>query len=154
MNVKEIRELSGMSRAEFSRTYRIPVRTLENWESGSRKCPDYLLNLLSHSVMEDVNINLSCYDRDSLKELGYLYGELVKVIGGHNPYPCADAFPTKYFTMLYAKAAHMRIPPALEERIALFMDRIDPDDWAKSMEIPVPMSKRQYFILSQIGWVK
>ena len=89
-----------------------------------------------------------------MKELGYLYGELVKIIGGHNPYPCADAFPTKYFTMLYNTTIRMGIPAALEERIALFMDHMDPDDWAKSMDIPVPMTKRQFFMLSQIGWVK
>ena len=31
--IREIREKTGMSRAEFSRAYGIPVRTLEDWEA-------------------------------------------------------------------------------------------------------------------------
>lgn len=34
MNVSEMRELLNESRAAFSRRYNIPIRTLENWESG------------------------------------------------------------------------------------------------------------------------
>lgn len=148
MNIKEIRETSGMSRAEFSRVYGIPLRTLENWEAGNRKCPEYLLNLIKRSVAEDSNTNISCYDKDMLKELGFLYNELVKISGGHNPYPYADVFPIKYFTMLHSSAVRIGIPNSLSERIAIFMAHVDPEDWAKSMEIPVPMSKRQYFLLA------
>lgn len=151
MNIKEIRETSGMSRAEFSRVYGIPIRTLENWEAGTRKCPDYLLNFLKRSAAEDSNTNISCYDKDILKELGYLYDELVKISGGHNPYPYADVFPTKYFTMLHNSAVRIGIPDSLSERIAIFMEHVDPEDWAMSMEIPVPMSKRQYFILASFN---
>ncbi len=53
MTIKEIREKSGMSRAEFSRKYDIPIRTLENWESGERKCLPYLEKLLERVVRED-----------------------------------------------------------------------------------------------------
>lgn len=53
MTVKEMRDLLNVSRAEFSRRYEIPVRTLENWESGSRECPSYVLKLLERAVKED-----------------------------------------------------------------------------------------------------
>lgn len=53
MTIKEIRARSGMSRAEFSRKYSIPIRTLENWEGGARKCPPYLEKLLERAVRED-----------------------------------------------------------------------------------------------------
>ena len=42
----EIREMLSESRAEFSRQYNIPVRTLENWESGKSSCPEYVRSLL------------------------------------------------------------------------------------------------------------
>ena len=51
--IREIREKTGMSRAEFSRAYGIPVRTLEDWEAEKRKCPDYVTKLLSRVVSED-----------------------------------------------------------------------------------------------------
>lgn len=53
MTIKEIRARSGMSRAEFSRRYNIPIRSLENWESGERKPAPYLEILLERVVRED-----------------------------------------------------------------------------------------------------
>lgn len=53
MTIKEIREFSGLSRAEFSRKYNIPVRSLEDWEAGRRKCPEYLPQLLERVVKMD-----------------------------------------------------------------------------------------------------
>ena len=54
MNVSEMRELLNESRAAFSRRYNIPIRTLENWESGKSKCPEYVRELLERAVKEDV----------------------------------------------------------------------------------------------------
>lgn len=51
--VKEIREYAGISRAEFSRKYNIPLRSIENWEAGKRNCPVYLVELLERVVLED-----------------------------------------------------------------------------------------------------
>lgn len=51
--INDIRKYAGVSRPEFSRKYGIPVRTLENWEAETRKCPGYLINLLSRAVLED-----------------------------------------------------------------------------------------------------
>lgn len=52
--IKEIREYSGLSQAKFSEKYGIPKRSLENWESGSRKCPDYVISLLDRVVKSDM----------------------------------------------------------------------------------------------------
>ena len=53
MTIVEMREQLNVSRAEFSRRYNIPIRTLENWESGKSKCPDYVRQLLERAVLED-----------------------------------------------------------------------------------------------------
>lgn len=53
MTIKEIRDLLGVSRAEFSRRYHIPTRTLESWESGERIPPQYVLELLERVVKDD-----------------------------------------------------------------------------------------------------
>lgn len=53
MTSKEIREISGLSRVDFSKKYNIPLRTLENWDSGIRIPPDYVLNLLERVVRID-----------------------------------------------------------------------------------------------------
>ena len=53
MTTTEIRTILGVSRAEFSRRYGIPVRTLEDWDAGRRTPPEWLLNLLERVAKED-----------------------------------------------------------------------------------------------------
>ena len=51
--LKKIRKDAGMNRREFSDYMGIPLRTLEEWESGRRKMPDYVLRLITyHTKME------------------------------------------------------------------------------------------------------
>lgn len=57
MTTKEMRELLKISRAEFSRRYNIPVRTLEDWESEKRTPPEYVMSLLERAVLEDASGN-------------------------------------------------------------------------------------------------
>lgn len=53
--VKNLRELSNFKgRAAFAREYRIPIRTLENWESGVNEPPAYVFDLLARAVVEDL----------------------------------------------------------------------------------------------------
>lgn len=53
MTIKELRERTGMKRAEFSRRYGIPVRTLEDWDAGRRKPPEWLPNILEKAIKYD-----------------------------------------------------------------------------------------------------
>lgn len=51
--IKMMRDDLGISRAEFSRRYNIPKRTLEAWEAGDREAPDYVIDLLGRAVYSD-----------------------------------------------------------------------------------------------------
>lgn len=42
MSIKDMRQALGLSRPAFSARFLVPVRTLENWESGANKCPEYV----------------------------------------------------------------------------------------------------------------
>lgn len=53
MEVKELRMLSGLSQQAFSEKYGIPKRSIENWESGKRTPPEYVISLLARVVKED-----------------------------------------------------------------------------------------------------
>lgn len=46
MNIKEAREHAGLSRAEMSRLFEIPLRTLEEWDAGRRTPPSYVEKLI------------------------------------------------------------------------------------------------------------
>lgn len=53
MTVKELRTFAGLTQQQFSDFYEIPKRSIENWESGQRTPPPYLLKLLERVVRED-----------------------------------------------------------------------------------------------------
>lgn len=53
MTIREIRDLTGLSQAAFAAALNIPKRTIENWESGARKCPEYVTALIEYRVRHD-----------------------------------------------------------------------------------------------------
>lgn len=48
--LKRLRKLIGLNRKQFSERMEIPLRTLEEWEAGRRKMPEYLLRTLSYYI--------------------------------------------------------------------------------------------------------
>ena len=54
MELKEIRKAMGLSLKKFSERYKIPLRTLENWEGGKNTPPDYVLELLEYKIKDDL----------------------------------------------------------------------------------------------------
>ena len=54
LNIREMRTQLGDSQSEFARRYHIPFRSVQNWETGVRKPPEYIMELLEHRVQEDV----------------------------------------------------------------------------------------------------
>lgn len=50
MSIEEMRKKLGYSRAEMSKEYRIPIRTLENWDAGKRNPPEYVTSLIAYTV--------------------------------------------------------------------------------------------------------
>lgn len=46
MTIKEARLVAGLSRAEMSRRFEIPLRTIEEWEAERRTPPKYVEKLI------------------------------------------------------------------------------------------------------------
>lgn len=44
--VREARVYAGLTQAKMSELLGIPKRTIENWETGSRKCPEWVERLV------------------------------------------------------------------------------------------------------------
>lgn len=58
MTIKEIRNLTGLSQADFGELYNIPLPTIKKWElspnnQNHRKCPLYVNQLLERVVKID-----------------------------------------------------------------------------------------------------
>lgn len=53
MTIKDLRTMSGMTQQEFANYFEIPKRTIENWEGGQRKCPEYLEKLIEYKLIKE-----------------------------------------------------------------------------------------------------
>ena len=54
MNIREMRMKLGDTQSEFAARYGIPFRTVQNWETGLRKPPEYIMTLLGERIREDL----------------------------------------------------------------------------------------------------
>ena len=52
MNIRDMRKQLGDTQSEFAERYNIPFRTVQNWETGMRKPPKYILELLKARIKE------------------------------------------------------------------------------------------------------
>lgn len=46
----DLRKTTGMNRREFADYFEIPYRTVQEWELGNRKMPEYLLRLMVYKI--------------------------------------------------------------------------------------------------------
>lgn len=48
-----IRAFTGMNRAKFAEWLGVPYRTMQDWELGVSKVPDYVLRLIAYKVANE-----------------------------------------------------------------------------------------------------
>lgn len=53
MTFKELRKASGMTQKQFSEYFGIPLRSIENWETGARNCNQYLIDLMQYKLQKE-----------------------------------------------------------------------------------------------------
>lgn len=53
--VREARVYAGLTQAKMSELLGIPKRTIENWETGSRKCPEWAERLVVEKLESIAN---------------------------------------------------------------------------------------------------
>lgn len=46
----ELRKSTGMNRREFCEYFKIPYRTVQDWEAGKREMPSYLFRLMKYKI--------------------------------------------------------------------------------------------------------
>ena len=54
---KEVRALSGLTQARFSEIFKIPRRTIQDWEAGTNKIAPYLLDMIKYVLVHECIIN-------------------------------------------------------------------------------------------------
>jgi DNA-binding transcriptional regulator YiaG len=49
--IRSLRAESGLNRKQFAEHFGIPLRTVEEWEAGRRKPPEYIPRLIKYQIM-------------------------------------------------------------------------------------------------------
>ncbi len=53
MNIREMRKQTGLSQAKFGELLEIPRRTIQNWEGGQSRCPNYVTKLIEYKLKNE-----------------------------------------------------------------------------------------------------
>ena len=53
MTIKELRTQTGMSQQAFGDYFKIPMRTIQNWENGVRECNEYIIELIEYKLKNE-----------------------------------------------------------------------------------------------------
>ncbi len=55
--IRALRTETGLSRKQFAEHFQIPLRTVEEWEAGRRKPPEYIPRLIKYQIMYEQQID-------------------------------------------------------------------------------------------------
>ena len=70
MTIKKLRLSARMTQREFAGYFNIPLRTIENWETGKRNPPEYVVELIRYRLeKEDLLMKLVELNEGTRKEL-------------------------------------------------------------------------------------
>lgn len=59
MTIRELRDTTGLSQSKFTALFHIPVSTLQDWEHGRRKPPEYVVFMISELLKNGFESNNS-----------------------------------------------------------------------------------------------
>lgn len=57
MTILELRQKIGLSQSKFAEHFHLNVRTIQQWEQGTRKTPDYVIWLIARVIELEEIIN-------------------------------------------------------------------------------------------------
>lgn len=66
--IRALRAETGLNRKQFAEHFGIPLRTVEEWEAGRRKPPEYIPRLIKYQIMYELQFN----ERGKKDEIGSL----------------------------------------------------------------------------------
>lgn len=67
MTIRDARNLAHMTQKGVSELVGVPIRTIQAWESGARKCPEYVERLVIKEILTSQGIKKN--PREAIEEL-------------------------------------------------------------------------------------
>lgn len=62
--LRKLGDQTGMNRRQFAEYFDIPYRTVQEWELGNRRMPDYLLRLMVYKLKTERLIEEGAEERN------------------------------------------------------------------------------------------
>lgn len=81
MNIRDIRLNANMTRKEFTEYFKIPKRTIENWEGGQRNPPEYVVELIKYKIEKERLGMLRLVEMDHGEVKTTIEGTLGEIVG-------------------------------------------------------------------------
>lgn len=53
MNIKDLRIKTGLSQSKFAAIIPLPIKTLQGWEQGLKKPPEYVISLIEYKLRNE-----------------------------------------------------------------------------------------------------
>lgn len=53
MTIKQLRESTWLSQSKFAKKFHIPIGTLQHWEQGVRKPPEYVMYMINIILIKE-----------------------------------------------------------------------------------------------------
>lgn len=63
--ISVIRNRTKLSQSQFAKKYRIPVRTLQEWEQGRKTPPGYVIRLIESAVNKDIVVKYTVMHKNT-----------------------------------------------------------------------------------------
>ena len=57
MTILELHQKTGLSQGQFAKRFHLNVRTVQTWEQGTRKTPDYVIWLIARVIELEEMLN-------------------------------------------------------------------------------------------------
>ena len=57
MTILELRQKTRLSQSQFAKRFHLNVRTVQTWEQGTRKTPDYVIWLIARVIELEEMLN-------------------------------------------------------------------------------------------------
>lgn len=64
LSLEELRKEANLTRNDMSELFGIPARSIQNWESGYRECPEYVEDMLKEELIKHILVAQIRYEKE------------------------------------------------------------------------------------------
>ena len=68
LTLKELRKEAGLTQKEMYEEFGVPLRSIQNWETGVRECPEYVEDMLKEALIKYILVAQIRYEKEFGKD--------------------------------------------------------------------------------------